>query len=77
MPPLRSPYLEVALGDIIMDKISKRLGVVKKKGIHGSPKGFYVTWLDNGELGIFWTRKQQSTVQHTGNNINNPDSDSD
>ena len=73
----RYPYLEVKLGDEIIDIKSERLGWVHKKEIFGSKGAFMVTWMNNGEKVIFMTRKQQQTIKKTGRNINDSDSESD
>lgn len=75
--PPRLPYLEVKLGDEIVDIKSKRLGWVHKKKIFGSKNAFIVTWMDNGEKTAFISRRDHQKIKRTGNNINDSDSDSD
>lgn len=69
-------YLDVKLGDHVMNKNTKRLGCVHKIPYFGK-KNFLVTWLDNGQMTGFLSKKTQQDLVKTGYNIYDSDSDSD
>ena len=75
MEQTKLKYLEVALGDQVMEKTTSRLGWVHKKKLFGSKNSFIVTWMDNGEKTAFMSKKQQQRLKKTGENIYDSDSD--
>ena len=68
-------YLEVELGDEVIEKKTNRLGWVHKKKIFGWKNAFIVQWLDNGDKTGFLSKKDQQYLKKTGHNINDSDSD--
>lgn len=68
-------YLDVKLGDEVIEKETSRLGWVHKKKIFGSKNSFIVTWMDNGQKSAFLSKKEQQKIQKTGRNIYDSDSD--
>lgn len=77
MQTTKPPFLQVELGDEIIEKTTSRLGWVHKKKIFGSKNAFIVTWMDNGEKTAFLSRKDQQRIERTGNNINDDSDDDD
>ncbi len=69
------PYLDVIIGDEVIEIDTQRLGWIHRKKLFGSKNAFIVIWLDTGEQTAFISRKDQQRLKKTGNNINNSDSD--
>jgi len=68
-------YLDLKLGDILLEIDTKRLVSVYKIGYLGSKNTFYIKYLDNADLQIVPHRKH-CKYKKTGTNINE-DSDDD
>ena len=72
----RDEYLKVALGDIVMQKETKRLGCIHRLGPF-SKNNFVVKWLNNNQMNAYTSRKSQQELVNTGKNIHDSDDESD
>lgn len=68
-------YLELKLGDVLLEIDTKRLASVHKMKVFGSKNTFYIKYLDNADEQIV-SHRHHDRYQKTGHNINE-DSDSD
>ena len=72
----RPEYLQVIIGDEVMEIETSRLGWIHRTKIIGR-NSFVVKWLDDGSETLFTSRKQQTKIKKTGRNINDVSSEED
>lgn len=72
----RTPWLDVKLGDIIMDTETNRLGWIHKKGILKTSNAYIVTWMDGkSKPTAYGSRNSQKYLIKTNRNIHDDSSD--
>ena len=72
------PFLQVALGDEVIDIKTNKTGFVHRKKLMGFTNWFLVKWNNGKDKDTaFTSRKDQQTIKRTGRNIHDSDSESD